>query len=93
MPASAYAHLSKWVARGTPPPTAPPPLFNADRPGPGRHPRVAAPTAVKDGNNSDESSCRLCGAHIPFEEVAYLAAVVKADTSNIRKGYLNDATR
>ncbi|WP_369988330.1 alpha/beta hydrolase domain-containing protein [Streptosporangium sp. 'caverna'] len=60
--------------------------------------QVAAPTALNNGDNSGESFCRLFGTHVPFDQARlkqlyhlrglYVAAVVRADANNLRKGYL-----
>ncbi|WP_245765204.1 alpha/beta hydrolase domain-containing protein [Nonomuraea jiangxiensis] len=60
--------------------------------------QVAAPTALNTGDNSGEGFCRLFGTHLPFDqtrlrtlyrtESRYVAAVAKADATNLRKGYL-----
>ncbi|WP_439649181.1 alpha/beta hydrolase domain-containing protein [Herbidospora mongoliensis] len=109
--AAAYAHLSRWVTTGTPPPTAPPLLFNADgtkarnelglAEGGIRLSQVTAPTALNTGEKTGQTFCVLFGTHIPFEEAqlkrlyrskaAYVAGVIKADASNVHKGYLQPA--
>ncbi|MGK5741220.1 alpha/beta hydrolase domain-containing protein [Micromonospora sp. URMC 103] len=76
--AAAYAHLVRWVERGTPPPTAPPLVFNPDgtkaRDANGlarggiRLSQVAVPTALNTGDNAGESFCRLFGTYQPFDE-------------------------
>jgi hypothetical protein len=60
--------------------------------------QVAAPTALNNGENSGESFCRLFGTHVPFDQARlkqlyrlqglYVAAAVRADANNLRKGYL-----
>ncbi|MDG4823934.1 alpha/beta hydrolase domain-containing protein [Asanoa sp. WMMD1127] len=76
--AAAYAHLERWVERGTPPPTAPPIEFNADGTkardelglvrGGIRLSQLAVPTALNTGDNAGESFCFLFGTHQPFDE-------------------------
>jgi Alpha/beta hydrolase domain len=77
--ASAYAHLSRWAERGTPPPTARPLEFEADgvtkkrdalglAVGGIRLSQVSVPIALNNGDNSGESFCRLFGTHLPFDE-------------------------
>ncbi|WP_199723449.1 alpha/beta hydrolase domain-containing protein [Micromonospora sp. CV4] len=76
--AAAYAHLVRWVQRGTPPPTAPPLVFNPDgtkaRDAHGlarggiRLSQVAVPTALNTGDNAGESFCGLFGTYQPFDE-------------------------
>ncbi|MEV4538563.1 alpha/beta hydrolase domain-containing protein [Asanoa sp. NPDC049518] len=76
--AAAYAHLERWVRRGTPPPTAPPIEFNADGTkardalglihGGIRLSQVDVPTALNTGDNAGESFCFLFGTHQPFDE-------------------------
>ncbi|MEV1329195.1 alpha/beta hydrolase domain-containing protein [Micromonospora costi] len=76
--AAAYAHLVRWVERGTPPPTAPPLVFNPDgtkaRDARGlarggiRLSQVAVPTALNTGDNAGESFCVLFGTYQPFDE-------------------------
>jgi hypothetical protein len=76
--AAAYAHLARWVRRGTPPPTAPPIAFNADgtkaRDARGlvrggiRLSQVDVPTALNTGDNAGESFCLLFGTYQPFDE-------------------------
>jgi hypothetical protein len=75
--AAAYHHLDRWVRQGTPPPTAPPLLFNADgtrtrdawglAQGGIRLSQVSVPRAVNDGDNTGETFCRLFGSHQPFD--------------------------
>jgi hypothetical protein len=77
-----YDHLVRWVADGTPPPTAPrielastgPPVVVArDRFGNAlggiQLSQHAVPTAVNDGLNSGPGFCILYGSHTPFDEV------------------------
>jgi hypothetical protein len=75
---AAYAHLRRWVERGTPPPTAEPLRFEADgvtkqRDALGlalggiRLSQVSVPTALNTGDNSGETFCRLFGTHLPFD--------------------------
>ncbi len=76
--AAAYAHLVRWVERGTPPPTAPPLVFNADGSkardayglvrGGIRLSQVAVPTALNTGDNTGESFCVLFGTYQPFDD-------------------------
>jgi hypothetical protein len=90
---AAYAHLRRWVERGTPPPTAPPLRFEADgvtkqRDALGlalggiRLSQVAVPTALNTGDNGGETFCRLFGTHVPFD-AAQLAALYPS-----RAGYV-----
>ncbi|WP_327011161.1 alpha/beta hydrolase domain-containing protein [Dactylosporangium sp. NBC_01737] len=75
--AAAYEHLVRWVRRGTPPPVAPPLLFNADgtktrdalglAAGGIRLSQVSVPTALNTGDNTGETFCRLFGTHQPFD--------------------------
>jgi hypothetical protein len=75
--AAAYEHLVRWVRRGTPPPVAPPLLFNADgtksrdalglAAGGIRLSQVSVPTALNTGDNTGETFCRLFGTHEPFD--------------------------
>ncbi|MBG0562480.1 hypothetical protein I4J89_13525 [Actinoplanes sp. NEAU-A11] len=76
--AASYAHLDRWVRRGTPPPAAEPLVVNADGTkqrdelglarGGIRLSQVAAPIALNSGDNSGESFCRLFGTHVPFDQ-------------------------
>ncbi|MDG6103571.1 hypothetical protein Daura_35240 [Dactylosporangium aurantiacum] len=76
--AAAYEHLVRWVRRGTPPPVAPPLLFNTDgtkardtlglAAGGIRLSQVSVPTALNTGDNTGETFCRLFGTHQPFDE-------------------------
>jgi hypothetical protein len=76
--AAAYHHLVRWVERGTPPPTAPPLLVNADgtkvrnelgiAQGGIQLSQTSVPLALNDGDNSGPTFCRLFGAHEPFDE-------------------------
>ncbi|SNT54885.1 hypothetical protein SAMN05421812_109138 [Asanoa hainanensis] len=76
--AAAYAHLERWVRRGTPPPTAEPIAFNPDGTkardelglarGGIRLSQVDVPTALNTGDNAGESFCFLFGTHQPFDE-------------------------
>jgi hypothetical protein len=76
--AAAYAHLVRWVQRGTPPPTAPPIVFNPDGTkardalglvrGGIRLSQVDVPTALNTGDNAGESFCLLFGTYQPFDE-------------------------
>jgi hypothetical protein len=60
--------------------------------------QVEVPIALNSGDNSGETFCRLFGTHVPFEKAqldqlypthgGYVASVVKADTRNVRAGYL-----
>ena len=73
---AAYAHLTRWVDGGAPPPHAPYLEFS----GPTTKARnelglalggiqlsqVAVPTALNTGSNSGPSFCILFGTHIPF---------------------------
>jgi hypothetical protein len=76
--AAAYAHLARWVERGTPPPTAPPLQFNADgskvrnefglAQGGIQLSQVGVPVATNDGENSGPSFCVLFGSYEPFDQ-------------------------
>jgi hypothetical protein len=76
--ATAYHHLTRWVERGTPPPTAPPLQFNADGTkardelglalGGIRLSQVGVPVARNTGDNSGPSFCVLFGSHEPLDE-------------------------
>jgi hypothetical protein len=60
--------------------------------------QVAVPTALNTGDNSGESFCRLFGTHLPFDEATlaaryptlgrYVGAVIAADHTNLRAGFL-----
>ncbi len=75
--AAAYEHLIRWVRRGTPPPVAPPLLFNADgtktrdalglAAGGIRLSQVSVPTALNTGDNTGQTFCFLFGTHQPFD--------------------------
>jgi hypothetical protein len=75
--AAAYAHLIRWVERGTPPPTATPIEFNPDGTkardalglvrGGIRLSQLDVPTALNTGDNAGESFCFLFGTHQPFD--------------------------
>jgi hypothetical protein len=76
--AAAYHHLTRWVERGTPPPTAPPLEFNPDGTkardefglalGGIRLSQVSVPVAQNDGENTGPSFCVLFGSYVPFDE-------------------------
>jgi hypothetical protein len=80
--AAAYGHLARWVRDGTPPPTAPPLLFDADGNkernalgialGGIRLSQVEVPIALNSGSNlpADLSSffCVLFGTYQPFDD-------------------------
>lgn len=60
--------------------------------------QVEAPTALNTGDNAGETFCFLFGTHVPFERDVlrelyrthggYVSAVRRADTRNVRSGYL-----
>jgi hypothetical protein len=76
--AAAYHHLTKWVERGTPPPSAPPLVFNPDGTkqrdqlglavGGIRLSQVSVPIALNTGDNSGPTFCILFGTYRPFDE-------------------------
>jgi hypothetical protein len=81
--AAAYHHLTRWVERGTPPPTAPPLEVNPDGTkardelglalGGIRLSQVSVPVARNTGDNSGPSFCVLFGSHEPFDEATLSA--------------------
>ncbi|GAB1819151.1 alpha/beta hydrolase domain-containing protein [Herbidospora sp. RD11066] len=99
--AAAYAHLSRWVTNGTPPPTAPPLEFNPDgtkardelglAKGGIRLSQVAAPTALNTGENTGETFCVLFGTHIPFDE-AQLKKLYRSRAAYLAKVVVTDAS-
>jgi hypothetical protein len=60
--------------------------------------QVSAPRALNTGDNGGQSFCLLFGSHEPFDAARlaelypnpgrYLSGVVRADTANLRAGYL-----
>ncbi|MEV4508498.1 alpha/beta hydrolase domain-containing protein [Dactylosporangium sp. NPDC049525] len=97
--AAAYEHLVRWVRRGTPPPVAPPLLFNADgtktrdalglAAGGIRLSQVSVPTALNTGDNTGETFCRLFGTHQPFD-AATLERLYPLRTGYLAKVVLAD---
>ena len=74
---AAYAHLSRWVDGGAPPPSAPYLEFDGLTKvrnelglaqGGIQLSQVAVPTALNTGSNSGPSFCILLGTHRPFDE-------------------------
>ena len=80
--AAAYAHLVRWITKGTPPPTAPPmeidsigagnrAVVKRDSLGLGlggiRLAEVAAPIGVSNGLNTGPGACERWGYFIPFD--------------------------
>lgn len=74
---AAYAHLSRWVDDGTPPPHAPYLEFNGTSKvrnelglalGGIQLSQMAVPTALNTGSNSGPSFCILFGTHVPFSD-------------------------
>jgi hypothetical protein len=85
---AAWEHLARWVADGTPPPSAPPIELESISPAVARRDGLgnalggirlaehAVPIAVNDGVNSGPGFCFLYGSHIPFD-VATLGALYR----------------
>jgi Alpha/beta hydrolase domain len=74
---AAYEHLTRWVERGMPPPTAEPLAFAPDGTkarderghavGGIRLSQVSVPTALDTGENGGSGFCRLFGSHEDFD--------------------------
>ncbi len=80
--AAAYDRLVRWIAKGTPPPTAPPIEIASFGPGNRatiardglglalggiRLAELAVPTAVNNGVNTGPGACERWGYYIPFD--------------------------